>query len=433
MTLTMTRLRRYRDRPQPVSADHAAGARVDRLGFVQADPIRAPARAQDLTLRHRVAGYRAGDLERRYARSTSRKTSSSTTASSRARVQALMHPRGRRRRWPSRAAQAGRQAVLDFVRERGAVHPREVDAHFAHGAVTQLLGRLVERDDAPARRDALPRAAARARGATAASASTRRTSTAPRRPARPARRVAASTRWSTSSCDVYAPLPAREPVVPRQPAALRRAAVARRADARAGAREARLAHARVDGVDWYWPAGGDACRVERVPDDACACWRRSIRWCGIGAASSCFWGWAYRFEAYTPAAKRKLGYYALPLLWRDRVIGWGNLSVADGALQASLGFARGRPPRSRDFNRGLDASWRGCACSSAWSAGDDSRHRDDRHPRTRDRRAVRAGLGPGRPERQQGLHGRGATLRRRRVGAAARGQGGASSPWPAAA
>ena len=43
-----------------------------------------------------------------------------------------------------------------------------------------------------------------------------------------------------------------------------------------------------------------------------------------------FWGWAYRFEAYTPAPKRKLGYYALPLLWRDRVIGWGNLSVVKG-------------------------------------------------------------------------------------------------------
>src|ERR1700689_4212141 len=36
------------------------------LGFVQADPIRAPARAQDLILRHRATGYRAGDLERRY-------------------------------------------------------------------------------------------------------------------------------------------------------------------------------------------------------------------------------------------------------------------------------------------------------------------------------------------------------------------------------
>ena len=40
---------------------------IAKLGFVQADPIRAPARAQDLTLRHRVMGYRAGDLESRYA------------------------------------------------------------------------------------------------------------------------------------------------------------------------------------------------------------------------------------------------------------------------------------------------------------------------------------------------------------------------------
>ena len=30
---------------------------LDRLGFVQADPIRAPARAQDLTLRHRAVDY----------------------------------------------------------------------------------------------------------------------------------------------------------------------------------------------------------------------------------------------------------------------------------------------------------------------------------------------------------------------------------------
>ena len=40
---------------------------IDRLGFVQADPIRSPARAQDLILRPRVRGYHAGDLERHYA------------------------------------------------------------------------------------------------------------------------------------------------------------------------------------------------------------------------------------------------------------------------------------------------------------------------------------------------------------------------------
>ena len=39
-----------------------------RLGFVQADPMRAPARAQDLILAQRVKGYRAGELERRYPR-----------------------------------------------------------------------------------------------------------------------------------------------------------------------------------------------------------------------------------------------------------------------------------------------------------------------------------------------------------------------------
>ena len=66
---------------------------IEQFGFVQADPIRSPARAQDLTLRPRVKGYRAGDLEAHYATLLSRKISSSTTGSSRARVQALMHPR----------------------------------------------------------------------------------------------------------------------------------------------------------------------------------------------------------------------------------------------------------------------------------------------------------------------------------------------------
>jgi len=40
---------------------------IERLGFVQADPIRAPARAQDLILRHRVRGYQVADLECRYS------------------------------------------------------------------------------------------------------------------------------------------------------------------------------------------------------------------------------------------------------------------------------------------------------------------------------------------------------------------------------
>jgi uncharacterized protein YcaQ len=68
-----------------------------------------------------------------------------------------------------------------------------------------------------------------------------------------------------------------------------------------------------------------------------------------------FWGWAYRFEAYTPPSQRQRGYYALPLLWRDRVIGWANLSVDANRLVPELGYVAGRAPRDAVFRRELDA------------------------------------------------------------------------------
>jgi uncharacterized protein YcaQ len=66
------------------------------------------------------------------------------------------------------------------------------------------------------------------------------------------------------------------------------------------------------------------------------------------------WGWAYRFEAYTPAAKRVRGYYALPLLWHEQVIGWGNVSVVGGQMQTELGYAAGKPPPGAAFSAALD-------------------------------------------------------------------------------
>ena len=64
-------------------------------------------------------------------------------------------------------------------------------------------------------------------------------------------------------------------------------------------------------------------------------------------------GWAYRFEAYTPVAKRVRGYYALPLLWCDKIIGWANASIVSGELDVELGFV-GRKPRDTLFRSELE-------------------------------------------------------------------------------
>jgi len=114
----------------------------------------------------------------------------------------------------------------------------------------------------------------------------------------------------------------------------------------------RLSHARVDDVDWYWPVEDKALRStlqDRVlllaPFDPLVHDRSRFE---------LLWGWVYRFEAYTPTPKRKLGYYAMPMLWRDRVIGWGNLSVDGGKLNAQLGYVNSQP-RDRGFKRELEA------------------------------------------------------------------------------
>jgi uncharacterized protein YcaQ len=65
------------------------------------------------------------------------------------------------------------------------------------------------------------------------------------------------------------------------------------------------------------------------------------------------WGWPYRFEAYTPPGKRVYGYYALPLLWRERVVGWVNATPGPRGLVFAAGYA-GRAPRELAFRRALD-------------------------------------------------------------------------------
>ena len=45
----------------------------------------------------------------------------------------------------------------------------------------------------------------------------------------------------------------------------------------------------------------------------------------------------------------------MPLLWRDVVIGFGNMSIRNNALDYSLGFVNGSAPADRGFKRELEA------------------------------------------------------------------------------
>jgi uncharacterized protein YcaQ len=110
---------------------------------------------------------------------------------------------------------------------------------------------------------------------------------------------------------------------------------------------------RVGGVDWYWPASEDPTHF--TPHDTVRLLTPFDPVVQDRARFELLWGWAYRFEAYTPPRKRKLGYYALPLLWRDRVVGWGNLSLKNGALESQLGYVASRSPSERAFARELEA------------------------------------------------------------------------------
>ena len=357
MPLTLDHLRRYaisRSLFKPTTLKRA----IDKLGFVQADPIRAPARAQDLTLRHRVASYRAGELEQRYPRLPLEEDFFITYGYLPRANHQLMHPRTARTVWTAaRAAQAA--AVLDFVRGRGAAHPREVDAHFAHGKVTNWFGgssnASTELLDVMHYRGLL-RVARREGGIRVYAA--RATANQPDGVTGPLDDSIASARMDALVDLIvhkYAPLPAGTLVhlvgrlrgaVP-QWSAQRGAALARA--------KQRLGHARVEGIDWYWPAEDRPASVRWRPDEGVRLLTPFDPIVWDRRRFEIFWGWAYRFEAYTPAPKRKLGYYALPLLWHERVIGWGNAAAAAGGLRLSFGYVGGGAPRSAAFRAGLEA------------------------------------------------------------------------------
>lgn len=319
-----------------------------RAGFVQADPIRAPARAQDLILRQRVSGYRAGDLERHYA--------DLPLAEDMIHVYGFLHRRHRPLLYPRRIARTFhveeehphlRRVILAHLAEHGPSHPRAIEQALEarhrrasiinawggqSSATTRMLEVLHYRGVLQVvRREQGIRIYALA---------------APVDPSARLTPVQRADGLLGLLVDLYAPLPKAsllqltlmigERAIPREALRARVGVLVRRGVLRV---------ARVDGIDYLSPASSDttapvAPRVRFLaPFDPLVWDRRRFE---------LFWDWSYRFEAYLPPAKRKLGYYALPLLWETeddaRVVGWVNASRPDGhRLDLAAGFVSRRP------------------------------------------------------------------------------------------
>jgi uncharacterized protein YcaQ len=301
-------------------------AAIHRLGFVQADPIRSPARAQDLILRHRVKEYRAGDLEKRYATLDIEEDVFYAYGFLSRPVWQLLHPRDLRK------MSTLERKVLEVVRETGALHPGDLERHFgkkrvinAWGgyskATTHALDHLHYRG--------LLRIARREKGIRIYEAA-------------PAARnsLASSERLRKlmlATVNILAPIPERSLL-----------ATAARFNNLGNTRtilgellkSGEVEQQTIEGVTYLWPYSKSSVddAPERVrflaPFDPLVWDRRRFEH---------LWGWQYRFEAYTPVAKRVRGYYAMPLLWRDSVIGWANARLDDARLNVEVGFVETRP------------------------------------------------------------------------------------------
>lgn len=312
---------------------------IDRLGFVQADPIKSPATAQDLTLRQRVKGYANGDLQRKYQKLDIEEDYLYAYGFLPREVWRLLHPR------TPRALPPLEKKVLELVKKSGQVHPRELEEHLGNERVVNAWGghsKATTRalDDLHYR--GLLRIVRRDKGIRVYEA------TAPFSDVIPP--MERSRQLIMILANIFAPTPQRslQEVVAR----LRYAANGL-GDTRKALKEllsdGSLSEFAIDDVTYIsLPEADDGADVEPTvkflaPFDPVVWDRRRFEH---------LWGWSYRFEAYTPIAKRVRGYYAMPLLYGADVIGWANASVVNATLNVEVGLVETKP-KGKAFDREL--------------------------------------------------------------------------------
>lgn len=315
----------------PVSLAQA----IARLKFVQIDPIKAPSTAQDLCLRHRVKDYKEGDIERAY----SKLKIEEDVLYAYGYVTRELWARLRPRQIPPPVK--FEKQVLDQVAKMGKITAEELDPFFGKQSVRNDWGgqsRMSKRALESLHRAGMLRVAGRKNGIRIYEPST---AVRPELAAEdrfsylamvvagllsPVDRKRLSTILSPIARSVFGAQPNKKIITQWLNDALN---------------TGQLLSGVCEGLHYVWPATAEdedhevqACVRFLAPFDPLV-WDR-YRFEHI-------WGWQYRFEAYTPPAKRIRGYYAMPLLWIDKVIGWVNVELVEGRLKVDAGFTGSKP------------------------------------------------------------------------------------------
>lgn len=303
---------------------------MKRLGFVQADPIRSPARAQDLILRHRVKNYKAGDLERAYPALGLEECYLYAYGFLSKDLWGIVHPRS------DKTLTRDQKKTLELIRQHGPMHPKELEAHVGGKRARNCWGgfsRTTKLAMESLHHRGELRIARRDKGIRIyEAAETFEQSLSNEERFKEILLATLKPMGATTRKFLLSELPHFGYLVGSVGA--RRRCLQELIDA---------ARVRTDIVD----------SVEYVSLDGASSGRRKLDGVWILAPFDPIvrdrtrfehlWNWTYRFEAYTPKAKRKRGYYAMPVLWREQIIGWANATVEDGQLTVDFGYVDGRP------------------------------------------------------------------------------------------
>lgn len=315
---------------------------IARLGFIQADPIKAPAAAQDLILWHRVVNYCTGQLDREYPSLPVEEDNFYSYGFLWRELWRLMHPRS------LGALSALEMEVLAAVTEAGEAHPRDLARAMGKGRMKNDWGGISQATKIGLEhlhRRGLLRVVRREQGIRIYGPARLPEITV--EPAERVHQIAMTVARSfepvhqTTFSELLSRIRHSAPGLPSSRAMISQLMAS-------GA----LQRVVVDGQPYL--CCGDASDDRNVQDEPRVRFLAPfdpIVW--DRRRFEHIWGWAYRFEAYVPASRRVRGYYALPLLWKDVVIGWVNISLRDGAIEVEKGFAR-EPPTDGSFKTAVD-------------------------------------------------------------------------------